>query len=67
MNTGHDVTRLLEALKWYEYQATGLFLATLSQDGEGLLAIACRLVEDAGQRGMKARALYGDGSEAGAG
>jgi len=67
MNTEHDVTRLLEALKWHEYQAKQAALAVVSRNGDAVVKIIALLAADVGQRGMRARALYGDDSDAGAG
>jgi len=67
MNTQRDSARLHEALKWYESCARQALCAVVSFDAEAIREVMSTLAADAGQCGMRARALNGDSSDAGVG
>jgi len=63
VSTQRNSERLHEALKWYESCARQALCAVVSRDAEAIREVMSTLAADAGQRGMKARALNGDGSD----
>jgi len=63
MSTQRDSEPLLEALEWYESLARQALDAGVRRDRKAVMAIMRTLAKDAGQCGMRARALNGDGSD----